>query len=233
MTWPDDVAALVRVSPPGHELAGLARRATGVPEEGTAPSARRLIGIAGEPGAGKSMLAAAVVGHLGGRGAVVPLDGFHLADSELVRQGLRERKGAPETFDAWGYAALLARLRGRPQHPVYAPGFERVLEQPLAGAVAVPPEVDVVVTEGNYLLVDRPEWRAARAELDEVWFVQVDRQLRLDRLAARHEAFGKPADQARSWVDQVDEPNARLVAGTRRAADLVVDVTDWSGDRPR
>jgi pantothenate kinase len=107
-----------------------------------------------------------------------------------------------------------------------------VLEQPLAGAVAVPPEVDVVVTEGNYLLLDRPEWRAARAELDEVWFVQVDRGLRLERLVARHEAFGKSPDEARAWVEQVDEPNARLVAAAGRRADVVVDVTDWSGHLP-
>ncbi len=229
------MAELVRVSSTGQELVELARRATGGPDEAGSP-ARRLIGIAGEPGAGKSLLAAAVVELIGRGAAVVPLDGFHLSDSELVRQGLRDRKGAPETFDAWGYAALLARLRGRPQHPVYAPGFERVLEQPLAGAVAVPPEVDVVVTEGNYLLLDRPEWRAARAELDEVWCVQVDRGLRLERLVARHEAFGKDPAAARSWVEQVDEPNARLVAAAGRradvAVDVVVDVTDWSGHLP-
>jgi pantothenate kinase len=228
-----DMAELVRVSGAGSELAGLARRATGHPGEGARPAGRRIVGIAGEPGAGKSHLAAALVEAVGGRAAVVPLDGFHLADSELVRQGLLERKGAPETFDAWGYAALLARLRGRPPHPVYAPGFERVLEQPLAAAVAVAPEVELVVTEGNYLLLDRPEWRAARAQLDEVWFVQVDRRLRLERLVARHETFGKTPDEARRWVDQVDEPNALLIASTRHRADVLVDVTEWTGVLPR
>jgi pantothenate kinase len=103
-----------------------------------------------------------------------------------------------------------------------------VLEQPLAGAVAVAPEVEVVVTEGNYLLLDRPEWQAARSQLDEVWFVQVDQRLRLDRLVARHEAFGKGPDEARSWVEQVDGPNARLVAATGHRADVVVDVTAWA-----
>jgi len=227
------MAELVRVSASGSEVVGLARRASGPLDEGPRPAARRLIGIAGEPGAGKSLLAAALVELIGDRAAGVPLDGFHLADSELVRQGLLERKGAPETFDAWGYAALLARLRERPRHPVYAPGFERVLEQPLAAAVAVAPEVEVVVTEGNYLLLDRPEWRAARPQLDEVWFVQVDRRLRLERLVVRHETFGKGPDEARQWAERVDEPNARLVASTRDAADLVVDVTDWAGVVPR
>jgi pantothenate kinase len=222
------VAEVVRLSSSGHELVELARRATAV-DEPAAPVARRMIGVSGEPGAGKSHLAAALVELIGPRAAVVPLDGFHLADSELVRQGLLQHKGAPETFDAWGYAALLARLRERPSHVVYAPGFERVLEQPLAGAVAVPPEVEVVVTEGNYLLLDRPEWRAAWSQLDEVWFVRVDQRVRLGRLVARHEAFGKAPDEARSWVDRVDEPNARLVAASAPRADLVVDVTDWSG----
>ena len=227
------MAELVRVSASGSELVGLARRARGPLDEESRPAARRIVGIAGEPGAGKTLLAAALVELIGGRAAVVPLDGFHLSDSELVRQGLIERKGAPETFDAWGYAALLARLRERPSHPVYAPGFERGLEQPLAAAVAVAPEVELVVTEGNYLLLDRPEWRAARAQLDQLWFVQVDRRLRLERLVARHETFGKAPDDARRWVDQVDEPNARLVASTSQRADVLVDVTEWAGVLPR
>jgi pantothenate kinase len=227
------MAELVRLSASGRELVGLARRARGPLHAGPPPTGRRLIGIAGEPGAGKSLLAGALVELLGARAAVVPLDGFHLSDSELVRQGLSDRKGAPDTFDAWGYAALLARLRERPPHPVYAPGFERVLEQPLAAAVAVAPEVELVVTEGNYLLLDRPEWRAARAQLDEVWFVQVDRRLRLERLVARHETFGKDPDEARRWAEQVDEPNAGLVASTSHRADVLVDVTEWAGVLPQ
>jgi pantothenate kinase len=218
---------LVVVSGDGAELAALAGRALAGPDRHRVPARRRLVGIAGEPGAGKSTLAAALVEAVGPSAVGVPLDGFHLSDAELDRQGLRERKGAPETFDGWGYAALLARLRGRPPHVVYAPGFERELEQPLAAAMAVPPDVELVVTEGNYLLLDRPEWRAARAELDEVWFVQVDRELRLGRLVARHEQFGKPPAAARRWVERVDEPNARLVAATRDRADLVVDLTGW------
>jgi pantothenate kinase len=190
---------------------------------------RVILGITGPPGAGKTRLA----GHIASSfddAVHVPMDGFHLADAVLDGTGLRGRKGAPETFDAWGYAALLHRLRGRPDHTVYAPGFERVLEQPLAGALPVGADVDVVVTEGNYLLLDRPEWRAARAQLDEVWFVQVDRRLRLERLVARHETFGKGPDDARRWVDQVDEPNARLVAAMAHRADLVVDLTEWAPD---
>src|SRR4051812_24822394 len=102
------------------------------------------------------------------------MDGFHFADVTLERLGLLDRKGVPDTFDAWGFAALLARLRGAPDEVVYAPAFDRDLEQPLAGAIAVPPDAELIVTEGNYLLVDRPEWRAVREQLDEVWFLEID-----------------------------------------------------------
>jgi pantothenate kinase len=157
------------------------------------------------------------------------MDGFHLADVTLTRLGLLDRKGAPETFDVWGYAALLARLRARPAETVYAPGFERDVEQPIAAAVAVEPAADLVVTEGNYLLLGRPEWRAVRAQVDEVWFVHLDDAVRRDRLVARHVAFGKTPDEARAWVDRVDEPNARLVEATRNSADRVLDLTGWDG----
>ena len=128
------------------------------------------------------------------------MDGFHLADVELVRRGLRDRKGAPETFDAWGYADLLARLRARPDHVVVAPAFERGLEQPIAGAIPVPPEAGLVVTEGNYLLLDEPPWLAVRSRLDAVWHVRIDDGVRRERLVARHVEFGKsPRQPGRGW----------------------------------
>lgn len=129
---------------------------------------RFVLGIAGGPGVGKSTFAAEVVGALGLRAVGSPLDGFHLADVQLGRQGLLQRKGAPETFDAWGYAALLARLREPADHVVYAPGFERDLEQPLTGAVAVPPEAEVVVTEARHVASGKTPDEAAR------WVATVD-----------------------------------------------------------
>jgi pantothenate kinase len=108
-----------------------------------------------------------------------------------------------------------------------APGFDRSLEQPLAGAVPVPPEADLVVTEGNYLLLDEPRWREVRAQLDEVWHVRVDETVRLERLIARHVEFGKTPDEARAWVERVDQPNAVLVEAAAERADRVVDLTGW------
>src|SRR3954451_17705308 len=111
---------------------------------------------------------------------VVPMDGFHYADVELVRRGLRDRKGAPETFDAEGYAALLRRVRAG-EADVVAPMFERDLEQPIAGAIAVP-ATGTVVTEGNSLLLDEPRWRDVRAEIDLVWHLSLAEEVRVERL---------------------------------------------------
>ncbi|MFI6249163.1 nucleoside/nucleotide kinase family protein [Streptomyces sp. NPDC051016] len=194
---------------------------------GRAP--RALLGIAGGPGAGKTTLAARLVRELNGSGepwvARVPMDGFHLADVELDRLGLRDRKGAPATFDAAGYAALLRRLRAEPEDVVYAPGFERVLEQPIAGAIPVPPTARLVVTEGNYLLLAEGLWARVRPALDEVWFCEIDESERIRRLVARHEEFGKGHAEAVAWVAGTDQLNADLVATTRDRADLVVPGT--------
>ena len=193
----------------------------------TAPANRRLlIGIAGAPGAGKTTLARELVAELSALeiiSAHVPMDGFHLADAALAQLGRSDRKGAPDTFDVGGYAALLTRLSAGEE--VWAPAFERDLEQPLAQAIHVAPEVEVIVSEGNYLLVHRPEWRAVRRWFDEVWFCALDDELRRERLIARHVAFGKDPEDARAWVMRVDEANARAVAGGAADADLLIDLS--------
>jgi len=193
---------------------------------------RRIIGVAGCPGAGKTTLVEAVLAALAasddgwadGRVAHVPMDGFHLADVELARLGSLDRKGAPDTFDAAGYAALLRRLhatRGRAE-TVYAPAFDREIEQPVAGSIPVLPQCELVLTEGNYLLLDTAEWRDVRAQLDEVWFLDADDDVRRSRLVERHVRFGKARTHAEAWVSEVDEPNARLIASTRESADVLV-----------
>jgi pantothenate kinase len=184
---------------------------------------RRILGIAGAPGAGKSTVARRLVAQLGDVAVLVGMDGYHLAQAELRRLGRVERKGAPDTFDAAGYVALLRRLRTPDAEIVYAPEFRRAIEEPIAGAVPVPPSTPLVITEGNYLLLDIPPWSAVRELLDEVWFLAPDERTRRAWLFARHQRYGRTAEQAAERTTGSDERNARLVALTALRADLILD----------
>lgn len=186
---------------------------------GLASGPRRLLGVVGPPGAGKSTLASLMAQAVGERAQALPMDGFHLAQSELERLGRASRKGAPDTFDAAGYAALLRRLRGQSAgEVVYAPDFRREIEEPVAGALPVFPETPLIVTEGNYLLLDDGPWQAVASLLDEVWYLEVEPGLRLERLAQRHQQFGRSREAALAWIASTDEPNARRIEAVRHRA---------------
>jgi pantothenate kinase len=209
-----------------ESVADLARRVERLAEA----KDRTLLGITGPPGAGKSALAAQLGRLLGGRAALVGMDGFHLAQSELERLGRADRKGAPDTFDSYGYAALLHRLRARTEEVVYAPAFDRGLEEAVAGSVAVDQRVSIIITEGNYLLLRGDGWAAAAAELDATWYLDLPEGARRERLLRRHQDHGRSLDCARTWALVRDERNARLVRSGRHLADLVVRVRDEPRD---
>lgn len=189
---------------------------------------RVVVGIAGPPGGGKTSLVTAVLAAaarrpgLAGRLAHVPMDGFHLTNAELDRLGRRDRKGAPDTFDARAYAAVLAAVRDPARPVVTAPSFDHAEGEPVPDALVVPEAADLVLTEGNYLLLDDGAWRDVRALLDEVWFCALPDEVRRDRLVARHVAAGREADDAVEWVHRSDEANAVLVAAGAAAADVVL-----------
>jgi pantothenate kinase len=197
------------------ELAERARRLA------DARAHRVLLGIVGAPGAGKSTIAEALVAELGARAALVPMDGFHYSQRVLELLGRAERKGAADTFDAEGLAALLHRIRAATGE-VYAPTFDRSIEEPIAAGTVVPADADIVVVEGNYLLLDDGAWAEVRAALDETWFLRIPQATRVERLVERHMRFGRTREAAEAWVETVDERNARLIEASAERADLIL-----------
>jgi len=181
---------------------------------------RFLTALAGPPGAGKSTLAAALVDALGQGAKAVPMDGFHYDDRVLISRGARDRKGAPDTFDAQGFFHLLRRLRSEGE--VAIPLFDRDLEISRAGADIVTPEDRLLVVEGNYLLLNEAPWPQAAPLFDLTVWIDVP-EAELDRrLLARWAHYGKTPAQARAWIDGNDMPNIRRVTRNSRAADVVV-----------
>lgn len=214
------------LTPPAPSADALARRALAL----APPGGRAIVGVAGSPGSGKTTLARAVAAaadRIAGEPVAValPMDGFHLANATLDELGRRDRKGAIDTFDGWGFVALLRRLLEEREHAVYAPGFDRSVDEPVAASIAVPASARLVVAEGNYLLVDEEPWAGIAGLLAESWFVATPEDERLRRLVERHTRHGRSPEAALAWATEVDGANARLIEPTRARATLVVPGT--------
>lgn len=188
-----------------------------------------IVGLAGAPGAGKSTIAAALSAELPGS-AVLPMDGFHLPQAELVALGRRERMGAPDTFDVDAFVALLERLRDlhNSGETVPAPGFDRRVEEAMPAQIALTPELWCVIVEGNYLLMREHGWHRVAPLLDLSVGIVLDDATRHERLIARHIAFGKTPDAARAWALGPDERNAAAIAATLERADYLLVEADSS-----
>ncbi|OGB34276.1 MAG: nucleoside/nucleotide kinase family protein [Burkholderiales bacterium RIFCSPLOWO2_12_FULL_61_40] len=190
---------------------------------------RKVLGIVAPPGAGKSSFAQALATAFASAAQVLPMDGFHLANTELARLGRAGRKGAPDTFDAAGYVHLLQRVRAQADGAtIYAPDYRRELEEAVAGAIAIEAHTPLILTEGNYLLLEDGGWAGVRGVLDEVWYLDVDDTVRRERLLARHMRFGRSREQALAWMAHTDEPNALRIAESRHLADVFVA---WDEDQ--
>jgi pantothenate kinase len=201
-----------------------------VPEETSAGPVRVVLGLTGAPAAGKSTLARYLVHAVDeqagpGTAGYLPMDGFHLSNAQLDRLGRRDRKGAPDTFDAHGYLAMVRRLLAETGNPVYVPDYDRRLHEPIAAQHVVEPRTRLVVTEGNYLAGDEEPWARVRGLLAELWYVETDDQVRERRLHRRQVAGGASPDAAQEWVERSDRPNGELVKGLRDNCTRIVQVS--------
>jgi len=186
---------------------------------------RIVIGIVGKPGAGKSTLTSQLIRNLPKDSAVlIPMDGYHLSNKQLAKLGISDRKGAFDTFDSDGFVKLLKSVNRESEKDIYFPIFYREIEESYAADGVVPANTKLVITEGNYLLLDQGGWESVREELDEVWYIEVDDRLRLDRLTKRHQSYGRNYEEAFAWASGSDEKNAELVAKTRDKADVIVEI---------
>lgn len=193
---------------------------------------RSFLGITGAPGSGKSTLAEIIEAELAPDAVLVSMDGFHLSDTELRRLGRYERKGAIDTFDAAGYVNLLRRLHSREDAIVYAPRFDRSIEESIGSAIPIPRDVPLIITEGNYLLVDDSDWANVRGLLDECWYVEPEDDERRRRLIARHVQFGREPEEAHERTHRVDERNAEIIKETKKNASRIVRLETFTQDSP-
>lgn len=190
------------------------------------PGERRIVAIAGPPASGKSTLAETLVTSLNeaspGTCALLPMDGFHYDDEVLIPRGWLPRKGAPHTFDVGGYAAALRRLKHNEEESIAVPRFDRSIEIARAGAIIIERAVRLIVTEGNYLLLEDAPWPDLRPSFDATALMTTD----MDTLAARNRQRWVDIDMAedgiRAKLDLNDMPNARLVVERSAEPDWIV-----------
>lgn len=186
---------------------------------------RFTIGIVGKPGAGKSTLTSYLMEMLPkDYASLVPMDGYHLSNQQLKNLGLLDRKGAINTFDTNGYVNLLKRINSEIDKDIYFPIFHRNIEESYAADGVVYAKTKLVITEGNYLLASEGGWEQVAPEIDEIWYLKINDELRLERLIKRHQDFGKDLKAAEAWARGTDEVNARFIELTASKADVIIEI---------
>jgi pantothenate kinase len=187
---------------------------------------RRIIAIAGAPASGKSTIAASLVARLDaidpGSAALLPMDGYHYDDEVLVPRGWRPRKGAPHTFDVGGYASSLRRLKANDEPSVAVPRFDRDIEIARAGAIIIEPAARIIVTEGNWLLLDDEPWPRLRPWFDHTAMVTADMETLEARNRQRWVGYDYTEAMIRAKLEDNDMPNARLVYERSAEPDWVI-----------
>lgn len=190
-----------------------------------AENTRVIIGLVGKPGAGKSTLSSYLLKKLPKETTVlVPMDGFHLSNAQLALLGRSNRKGAPDTFDSNGYVELLNRIKTNLSDDIYFPIFHRDIEESISAEGVIKQQTSLILTEGNYLLLKSDGWNRVADFLTESWFIDIDHDIRMSRLVARHIKFGKDPNLAHAWANGTDARNAEIVEATRELADLIIQI---------
>jgi pantothenate kinase len=184
---------------------------------------RTIIGIVGKPGAGKSTVVSEIQNRFSAdEVAIIPMDGYHLSNQELIELGRRDRKGAPDTFDVVGFTSLITRIKNEIDLDHTFPIFHREIEASKADEGLVPKNTKVVVVEGNYLFSEEHSWNAVFPLLDQSWFIEIDDEVRMPRLIARHIKYGKSLQEAEDWSRGSDEANAEFIAKTSYKAQRII-----------
>lgn len=208
-----------------RSIEGLSEARDRILELQKSSGSRVIIGIVGKPGAGKSTITSKLNEILPKEETtILSQDGYHLSNAQLKMLDRSNRKGAPDTFDSKGFTELLGRVASDLSGDIYFPVFHREIEESIAAEGLITAKTKIVLVEGNYLLLETHGWEGVSTHLNECWFLQVDDDLRLKRLVARHIEYGKNPDIAHHWAHGTDEANARLIQNTRNRADIFLSI---------
>ena len=188
-------------------------------------NSRILLGLVGKPGVGKSTLVERIkLDFPGDEISIIPLDGYHLSNEILEAKGARARKGAPDTFDTQRFTELLRVVKSTPDE-IHFPIFHREIEASIADEGIVPLAARVVVVEGNYLLSSEFGWDKVAELLDYSFYIEIDDEIRMERLILRHVRFGKSLAAAKDWAMGTDESNAQFIARARDRATGIIEIS--------
>lgn len=187
------------------------------------PAGRLMVALSGAPASGKTTLSQQVADGLVAAGlpaVSVPMDGFHMDDRVLIERGRRAEKGAPDTYDTFGFLHAMQRLKSGEQ--VVMPTFDRDREIAIAGAIVVEPETKIVVAEGNYLCFDQSPWDQLMPLWDLSVYLDISRETIRERLVQRWLEQDFTQEDAEHRADVYDLPNADLISKLRKETDLVL-----------